>query len=118
MTTKQFNKRFKAIVIASKIPLVNDYPNDNETCPMVVLDTLIGKLNVTSSPGSGKLYSIFMRFESGYQFNLEIAKEAIGEYESFNKFSLKCNIHELNAENALSTLTDRLDNLHYLSINQ
>ena len=84
--------------------------NESTVYSVRTLATIIthcGTLQVTVSEDNEFVYSIFCRFLG--DFDLSSFRRILGEDAGLNKFSLKWNIHEEKAEDALSILGKRLE---------
>ena len=74
---------------------------------LATIITHYGTLEVTVNEDNDFAFSVFCRFLG--DFDLSSFRRIIGEDAGLNKFSLKWNIHEEKAEDALSILGKRLE---------
>lgn len=82
------------------------------------VETIWGNLEINLDPSPKiKVYSIFMRFTEKSKHNLRCFYDTFSEHENINKYSLKWNIHNSDAEYVLDLLDERLNNLRFIKDN-
>jgi len=102
MTSKVFIKLAMALIDKHnpKQALLND------SC---IIKTKLGELYIKLDPTPKiKVYTVFMRFIEKDEFDMAYFDRSILYEGSFNRFSLKWNIHKRNPHHALNELEYRL----------